>query len=48
MVWAAISWYSILLVTLQVRITTKEYVARLGNQMHPMIQMLFPNDDAVF
>jgi hypothetical protein len=21
---------------------------RLGNQVHPMIQMLFPNNDAVF
>jgi hypothetical protein len=25
-----------------------EYVDRLGNQVHPMIQMLFPNNDAVF
>jgi hypothetical protein len=26
----------------------REYVERLGNQMHPMIQTLFPNNDAVF
>jgi hypothetical protein len=24
------------------------YVGRLGNQVHPMIQTLFPNNDAVF
>jgi hypothetical protein len=26
----------------------KGYVERLGNQVHPMIQTLFPNNDAVF
>jgi hypothetical protein len=26
----------------------REYVDRLGNQMHHMIQTLFPNNDAVF
>jgi hypothetical protein len=30
------------------RITAREYVDMLGNQVHPMIQTLFPNDDAVF
>jgi hypothetical protein len=30
------------------RITAREYVDRLGNQVHPMIQTLFPNSDAVF
>jgi hypothetical protein len=29
-------------------ITAREYIDRLGNQVHPMIQMLFPNNDAVF
>jgi hypothetical protein len=36
------------IITLHVRNTTREYVDRLGNQVHPMIQMLFPNNDAVF
>jgi hypothetical protein len=47
---AEISWYSILLVpfTLHDRITAKEYVDRLGNQVYPMIQTLFPNNDTVF
>jgi hypothetical protein len=35
-------------ITLHGRITTREYVDRLGNEMHPMIQTLFPNNDAVF
>jgi hypothetical protein len=28
--------------------TAREYVHRLGNEVHPMIQTLFPNNDAVF
>jgi hypothetical protein len=48
MVWAAISWYSLgPIATLHGRITTREHVDILGNQVYPMIQMLFPND-AVF
>jgi hypothetical protein len=35
-------------VTLQGRITAREYVDRLGNQVYPMIRTLFPNNDAVF
>jgi hypothetical protein len=35
------------IITFHGRITAREYVDRLGNQVHPMIQMLFPND-AVF
>jgi hypothetical protein len=34
--------------TVHDRITAREYVDRLGNQVHPMIQTLFPNNDAVF
>jgi hypothetical protein len=30
------------------RITAREYVDRLGNQVHPMIQALFLNNDTVF
>jgi hypothetical protein len=36
------------IITLHSRITTREYVNRLGNQAHPMIQTLFPDNDAVF
>jgi hypothetical protein len=35
-------------ITLHGRITTREYVGKFGNQVHPMIQTLFPNKDAVF
>jgi hypothetical protein len=49
MVWAAISCYSVgIIITLHGRITAREYLDRLGNQVHPMIQTLFPNNDAVF
>jgi hypothetical protein len=36
------------IITLHGRITAREYVDRLDNQVHPMTQMLFPNDDTVF
>jgi hypothetical protein len=36
------------IITLHGRITAREYVDRLGNQVHPKIQTLFPNNDAVF
>jgi hypothetical protein len=36
------------IITLRDRINAKEYVDRLGNQVHPMIQTLFPNNGAVF
>jgi hypothetical protein len=49
MFWAAISWYSVrLIITLYGPITAREYVDRLGNQVHPMIQALFLKDNAVF
>jgi hypothetical protein len=35
------------IITLHGRITAKEYVDGLGNQVNPMIQTLFPNNDAV-
>jgi hypothetical protein len=50
LVWATISWYSILLapvLTLRGRVTAREYVVGLGNQVYPMMQT-FPNNDAVF
>jgi hypothetical protein len=43
MVWAAISLHSDgPIVTLHGQITAREYMDRLDNQVHPMIQMLFP------
>jgi hypothetical protein len=48
MIWAAISWYPVgPIITLHGRITARVYVDRLGNQVHPMIQTLFPYDDAL-
>jgi hypothetical protein len=35
------------IITLHGRLTVRKYVDRLGNQVHPMIQTLFPNKDAV-
>jgi hypothetical protein len=32
------------ILTLHARITAREYVNRLGNQVHPMIQTLFPSE----
>jgi hypothetical protein len=49
MISAAISWYSVgPTITLHGRIITRVYKDRLDNQEHPMIQMLFPNNVAVF
>jgi hypothetical protein len=43
MVWAAVLWHSFgPITTPHGRITAKEYVYRLGNQMHPIIHTLFP------
>jgi hypothetical protein len=43
MVWAAIPWYSVgSIITLHGEITAREYVDRLGSQVHPMIQSSFP------
>jgi hypothetical protein len=36
------------MITLHDRITAREYVDRFGNQVHPIIQTLFPNNDALF
>jgi hypothetical protein len=36
------------IITFHGRITARDYVDRLGNQVHPMIQTLFPNNDALF
>jgi hypothetical protein len=36
------------IITLHGRITARKYVDRLGNQVQPMIQTLFPKNNAVF
>ena len=50
-IWAAISWHSAgSVISLNGRITASDYVDTLGNQVHPVVQMLpknavfFPND----
>jgi hypothetical protein len=51
MIWVAISWNSVgPIITLHGRITAREYVDAEGltNQVNPMIQKLFPNNEAVF
>jgi hypothetical protein len=49
MVWAAILWYSVgPIIILHGQITAREYMGRIGNQVHPMIQTLFLKNDAVF
>jgi hypothetical protein len=35
-------------ITLHGQITARDYVDSLRNQVYPMIQVLFPNSDAVF
>jgi hypothetical protein len=48
-VWAAILLcYIGPIIILHDRITAREYLDRLCYQVHPMIQTLFPNNDAVF
>jgi len=49
MMWAAISWYSARpVITLNGRITASDYMHILGNDVHPVVQQLFPNSDVVF
>jgi hypothetical protein len=36
------------IITLHCQISAREYVGRLGNQVHPVIQTLFLNNDALF
>jgi hypothetical protein len=49
MIWAAISWYSAgQVITMNGLITASDYVDILGSQVHPVVHMLFPNNDAIF
>ena len=48
MIWAAIYWYSAgIIITLNGRTASSDYVDILGNPVHPTVRML-PNNDAVF
>jgi hypothetical protein len=41
-------YYVVFIITLHGRITARRHVDRLRNRVHPIIQTLFPNKDAVF
>ena len=46
---AAISWYSAgPVITLHSRITVSDYVDIQGNHVHPIVQMLFPDNNSFF
>jgi len=48
MIWVAISWYSAgPIITLIGRISDSDHVDILGNQVHSLVQMLFPNNEGV-
>jgi len=48
MIWAAISWYSVgPIIFLIGRITSSDYVDIIGDQLHPVVQRLFPKIVAV-
>lgn len=49
MVWGAVSWFSVCpIVTLQGRITSREYENILADKVLPMSQTLFPGNDCIF
>ena len=49
LVLGAISWYAAApLVTLHGSVTAVVYIEPLGNQVHPMVQTLFPDWDGIF
>jgi hypothetical protein len=43
-----VQYSAVPIIILHGRITAREYVNSLDNQVHPMIQSLFPNNDALF
>jgi hypothetical protein len=48
-IWGATSWYSAgPIITLNVRITASDYVDILGNWVHHMVKMSYPNNNAIF
>jgi len=49
MIWAATSWYPAgPIIATNGRIAASDYVDVLGNQMHPLVQKVLPNNDANF
>ena len=49
MIRGAISWYSAgRIITLNGRFTASDYLDILDNQLHPLVQMMFPNINAIF
>ena len=49
MIWATISWYSAgPIITMIGRNTASDCVDSLRSQVHPMVQMLYPNNEAAF
>ena len=47
--WTAISWKSLgLIIPKHDRVTANDYDAIFGDQLHPMIQTLFPDGGAIF
>jgi len=48
-IWAAISWYSLgLIIFLIGGITASDSVDIIGDQVHPVVQRLFPKNVAFF
>jgi hypothetical protein len=48
-IWAALSWCCAgPIIALNGRITASDYVDSLGNQVCPVVQLLFPNNDVIF
>ena len=49
MIWTAISWYSAgPIITLNYLIIARNCMDILGNQVHPVVQMMFPKNDPIF
>jgi hypothetical protein len=49
MIWIAISWYSAgPIFIVNGRNTASGYMDIVGNQVHPIVQIFFSNNDAVF
>ena len=49
MIWGAISWKSRgPIISLQGKINSRHYLQILSDQVHPMVQVLFPNGNAIF
>jgi hypothetical protein len=49
MIWAATSWYSAgPIITMIGRNTSSDCVDSLDSQVHPLVQMLYPNNEAAF